>query len=100
MEGVRVLRVLVVVVPGATPTLEQAPPHTPTLRAARKGGGEATRTKRRKDGEVSPLPPGLSDDMRAGPSHSRASKWSRPHSRLGGQLRASLWKVGIYARNE
>lgn len=92
-EGGRARRGPGRVVPGATPTPAQAPPHADTLRAARKGGGEATRTKRRKEGRVSPLPPGLSDDDSAGPSHTRASKWSHPYSRSGGQLRASLWKA-------
>lgn len=48
--------------PGEQTNLEQSPHTGNTLRAARKGGGEASRRRGERLNEVAPLPPGLSDD--------------------------------------
>jgi len=58
--------------PGIGPTSQRHPTGSP------KGRGRGDESRRRNDGAVAPLPPGLSKDVTAGPSHSRPSKWPTP----------------------
>lgn len=57
-----------------------------TLRAARTGGGEASRRGGERQSRAAPLPPGLSEDAAGPPQLSRPRRVAQPPARFGGQL--------------
>ncbi len=63
---------------GQHPAIAGSLPHWRTLRATRKGGGEATGWMTGKSAQAGPHPSGLSDDEPAGPFPTTAKQVGSP----------------------